>query len=237
MIGVIGFGFVGQAYAYLLLKNGFEVRVIDPKYNNNKPENEEAYIVCVPTPSNEDGSCNGDIVKEVISKLDKPVLIKSTISPEVWNDIEANNLTFSPEFLRANNNIYDIDVNINVYLSRTGDHEYWEWVFGKCGKTTVVGPVKELITFKYMVNSFLATKVSFFNQVFDYCEDEGMNFEIVRKLLSMDNRIGESHTGVTEKRGWGGHCFPKDTSAITKHTDKLTLIQHAIDYNNRIRNK
>ena len=235
MIGIIGFGFVGQAYAYLLAKGGFDVRVIDPQHNNNKPGNEDAYIVCVPTPVADDGSCDGSIVKEVIKGIKKPILIKSTISLEVWEDISSENITFSPEFLRADRNIDDINAAKYVFMSKTGYANYWDKVFLKCGKDTVLGPAKELITFKYMVNSFLATKVSFFNQVFDFCEDESMNFDIVRQLLTMDERIGASHTEVTEERGWGGYCFPKDTSAIVKNTDKLTIIEHAIDYNKRIR--
>lgn len=235
MIGIIGYGFVGQAYAYLLLKNGFKVRVIDPKYNNNKLEDEDAYIVCVPTPQAEDGSCDGSIVKEVIKEIDKPILIKSTISLEVWDEIKADNITFSPEFLRADNSIADMDNNPNVFLSRTESSKYWEWVFGNCDKTTIVGPAKEMVTFKYMVNSFLATKVSFFNQIFDFCEDENINYDTVRKLLSLDSRIGPSHTEVTEDRGWGGYCFPKDTSALLNTTDKLTVLQEAVDYNKKVK--
>jgi len=234
MIGIVGYGFVGQAYAHLLLKNGIDVRVIDPKFNTNEMGDEDSYIICVPTPMAEDGSCDANILKEVI-KTNKPLLIKSTISLEVWKEIGRENMSFSPEFLRANNNIKDIDEAENIYISRSPVSDYWVSVFSKCYKQTVVGRVEELITFKYFVNSFLATKVSFFNQIFDYCQDEELNFETVRRLLSMDKRIGEDHSFVTEERGWGGHCFPKDLSAITKNTEKLTIIEHVIEYNSRIR--
>jgi UDP-glucose 6-dehydrogenase len=67
----------------------------------------------------------------------------------------------------------------------------------------------------------------------------GINYGIVSHLVSADNRIGRSHTSVTEERGFGGHCFPKDTAAISKTAElvdvDLELINSSIKYNKRIR--
>jgi UDPglucose 6-dehydrogenase len=98
-----------------------------------------------------------------------------------------------------------------------------------------------LILAKYFRNSFLATKVTFFNQMYDLCNAIGVNYSVVSHLVSVDNRIGRSHTSVTKERGFGGHCFPKDTAAIIKTAElsgiDLGLIKSSIEYNNRIRKK
>ena len=66
-----------------------------------------------------------------------------------------------------------------------------------------------------------------------------MDYEAVRQVVGDDKRIGHGHTTVTDERGFGGHCFPKDTSAIveTAKNDNvdLTLIEEAIKYNATIR--
>ena len=103
-----------------------------------------------------------------------------------------------------------------------------------------VAKPEELILVKYFRNSFLATKVSFFNQIFDLCQSmDEVDYNTVRKLITVDERIGDGHSSVTEQRGFGGHCFPKDTQAIANTADKknvdLSLLKEAIKYNNKIR--
>jgi len=99
---------------------------------------------------------------------------------------------------------------------------------------------EELILMKQLRNSYLALKVTFFNQVYDYCKGEGVDFDIVRKLMTQDERIGDSHSYVTQERGFGGHCLPKDTlatirSAVVSADTRMTLLEEALDYNNAIR--
>ena len=93
---------------------------------------------------------------------------------------------------------------------------------------------------KQLRNSYLATKVTFFNQVYDYCKGEGLDFDTVRKLIVEDERIGESHSYVTQERGFGGHCLPKDTLATVRSANvsantRMTLLEEALDYNKSIR--
>jgi UDPglucose 6-dehydrogenase len=95
---------------------------------------------------------------------------------------------------------------------------------------------------KYASNSFLAIKTSYFNQLYDVCTKTGMEFDVVRQILTHDNRIGSDHTmvpGPDGERGWGGHCFPKDTKAFMHWTTKIeapvTLVESAINYNKIVR--
>jgi len=66
-------------------------------------------------------------------------------------------------------------------------------------------------------NYYLATKVSFCNEIYDFCEKKGINYENVRNIAANDDRILHSHTSVPRhdgKKGFGGTCFPKDTSSL-----------------------
>ena len=70
---------------------------------------------------------------------------------------------------------------------------------------------------KYVRNTFLATKVSFFNEIEEFCRVHNVSYRKVRELTLYDDRIGDSHTSVPGpdgKRGFGGTCFPKDVSSL-----------------------
>ena len=99
---------------------------------------------------------------------------------------------------------------------------------------------EELIVAKQLRNSFLATKVSFFNQALDLCNAKNINYEQVRSIVCADERIGDSHSTVTSKRGFGGHCFPKDTLATIRSAQvsgaNMTLLEESDIYNRKVRN-
>ena len=91
---------------------------------------------------------------------------------------------------------------------------------------------------KYAINSFLAMKVLFFNQLYDAIGETNANFATIIKAVGMDDRIGSSHTkvpGFDGKQGYGGACFPKDTSAFTKFSDQFTLLAKCVNINNEYR--
>ena len=85
------------------------------------------------------------------------------------------------------------------------------------GFEPIYATVEELIFTKYLRNSFLATKVAFFNEVFDLCNTAGIDYNQVKALVGLDDRITHSHMhvpGPDGDRGFGGACFPKDTEAL-----------------------
>ena len=99
---------------------------------------------------------------------------------------------------------------------------------------------------KYAVNSFLATKVIFFNQFKELFDNSGAqeDWKNFIEYLKHDKRIGDSHMDVPGhdgRLGFGGACFPKDTEAIVKYADEigvnLELIKKSINANNKIRAK
>ena len=74
--------------------------------------------------------------------------------------------------------------------------------------------------------------------MYDLCEQLGIDYANVKDCVTQDERIGTSHSEVTEERGYGGHCLPKDTNAIVetakKHGVDLSIIDTAIKYNKKI---
>tara|TARA_E500000075_G_scaffold26509_1_gene23236 strand:- start:1405 stop:2160 length:756 start_codon:yes stop_codon:yes gene_type:complete len=244
---LIGYGFVGKA-VHEVLKDHYEVKIVDPQYNDNVINNDsEGYIICVPTPTTLSGACDMTIVESVVKACpkNKPILIKSTISLEGWRkDLEpqGKQITFSPEFLTAANANEDFK-NQDKMLFGGDNKEFWNDVFIECKAfDPIYATIEELIFTKYLRNSFLATKVAFFNEVFDLCETAGIDYNQVKALVGMDERITHSHMqvpGPDGDRGFGGACFPKDTKALVYSANVLgatlpTLLT-AIKSNDEIR--
>ena len=242
-VTIAGYGFVGKAYEKLLLQNN-EVAVSDPaftEHNQGIARDTDAVVVCVATPQQEDGSCYMGHVFDVIKESPSvPILIKSTICLEGWRELKnrfpESNITFSPEFLRQEFWSEDI-LNMESILIGGDGFRFWSDIFNnlKC----IESEAEALIMTKYAKNNFLALKVSFFNQLYDLCDKLEVSYDEVRKHTTADLRIGESHSFITEERGFGGHCFPKDTSALVRTSEKydsfLSIIHYARQYNDKVR--
>ena len=240
---LIGYGFVGKAMHHVLHK-WHDVKIADPQYNDNKIENDsDGYVICVPTPSSHDGSCDFSIVEDVVRRCpkDKPILVKSTISLEGWRNLHQyeKSLNFSPEFLTAANSISDAESKEHMLLGGP-NVDFWSDTFLMYKK--IIAPVEELILTKYIINCFLASKVSFFNDIYKLCKATGINYEKVCELVQTDERIGSSHMqvpGPDGQMGFGGMCFPKDTKALL-HTgmhfrSPMTLLNEIVALNDILR--
>ena len=237
-ITIAGYGFVGQAHE-AVLKDKHDIQIYDPRLGYTDFGEPDAVIVCVSTPQYKDGSCYMNNVYEVIeASPDVPILIKSTISVEGWDmlvDCFPNRrITFSPEFLRAASAVEDLK-NMDLMLIGGTSCTVWRDVFNV---NVEVADARELILAKYARNSFLALKVAFFNQMYDLCDALDIEYAAVAHYTTMDPRIGDSHSFITEERGFGGHCFPKDINALVKTAQRnnveLSILQEAVEYNKRI---
>ena len=247
-LSLIGYGFVGQA-VHEVLKDHYDVKIIDPKYNDNVILNDsDGYIVCVPTPGGMLQACDMSIVDTVIKACpeDNPILIKSTISLEGYEDLKKYNkrITFSPEFLTAANANEDFKKQSRM-LFGGADTDFWYDIFILAkGFQPVYGTIEQLIMAKYLRNSFLATKVAFFNEVYDFCKATDIDYEKVAELVGMDERITRSHMkvpGPDGQRGFGGACFPKDTNALLhtflKYNKPFTILREVVESNERIQDE
>ena len=127
-----GYGYVGRAVVNKFAKRD-TFTIFDPLYTELKTDADQKYdgvIVCVPTPEDESGSCDFTQVSKVVKQYDKqtPILIKSTISQEAADHLADWNITFNPEFLRAETADTDYENQTHIYIGG-GDTEFWEMVF------------------------------------------------------------------------------------------------------------
>lgn len=250
---IAGYGYVGKA-VFNALKDKHDVVIVDPQYTTNEIKyhhDADGLIICVPTPTTEDGICDATIIASILDEVPifMPVLIKSTVTPDItdgFDEIYPNHsIVYSPEFLRAASANTDFVNQKHIILGGEDPECFWQELF----QTTLPNcrmvfncSAKEACMVKYASNSFLALKTSFFNQIYDICQAEGLEFNVVRQLLAHDTRIGTDHTmvpGPDGERGWGGHCFPKDTQAFVQWTTTIgspaTLVESAIQYNKKVR--
>ena len=256
-IGVIGQGYVGTA-----IKLGFEehynVLTYDKfdlaKSTHSKisdiVEETKVIFVCVPTPMRKDGTCYTGIVEEVIREInetanDHIVVIKSTVPPGTTDRFnhEFSNVTviFNPEFLTEENFLDDFKNQNRIILggSRKGTNklrQIYSKVFPKAVIVKTGDKHAEMV--KYFTNTFLATKVSFANEMYNICEQIGIDYDKVVEYAIYDERLGKSHWAVPGPDGdfgFGGHCFPKDLSAIINEFDTYGLLESVEDVNNQVR--
>jgi nucleotide sugar dehydrogenase len=197
---------------------------------------------------NADGSVNSTILDNVMRYLleyrNGIVIIKSTITPNLVKKYPSS-VVYNPEFLTEKAAKEDfVNCQFHVLGGSPVDTALVKELYETC---SLCNPcpvfemsIEEASFVKYTINSFLALKVTFFNQLYDAAKDADVNFAAIIKAVGSDNRIGHSHTkvpGFDGKQGFGGACFPKDTSAFTKYSNRLTLLEHCITINNQYRSQ
>lgn len=249
---IVGHGFVGKAVDYGFSHPMVEKTIVDPKYGNTIDDvvlfGYDAIFVCVPTPMGSNGVVDASIVTDVLSRilqqeLNNPVILKSTAPPDIIKTFSADNFVYNPEFLTEKSaNEQFVDPQFHIF---GGDRRYTKRVqqlyenYSLCNIVHCFHMTAEEASFvKYTINSFLALKVTFFNQLYDAVSQTDANFATIVKVVGMDKRIGSSHTkvpGFDGKQGFGGACFPKDTSAFVNYNKCLTLLEKAININNEYR--
>jgi len=256
-IGIIGQGYVGTA-----LKEGFQdfyqVETFD-KYDIAKSTQpnisdvvglSDILFVCVPTPMKNDGTCYTGIVEEVIREINQEangqiVVIKSTVPPgttDRLNEEYVHTTTiFNPEFLTEANFIQDFKNQNRIILGgdRKGTNkvrQIYSRIFPNA--TIVKTGAKHAEMVKYFTNCFLATKVSFANEMYNICKQLDIDYDKVVEYAIYDERLGKSHWAVPGPDGdfgFGGHCFPKDLSAIINSFDTLGLLEAVENVNDQVR--
>ena len=261
MIGIIGQGFVGNAI-YQKIKNYFDVLTydLDKSKSNSKREDlifkSDTIFLCLPTPMNNDGSCNVDILQTELENIDlitdnqetkKTIVIKSTVSPGTtskWNSLYSSlDLVFNPEFLTEANAVEDFNNQNRIILggprpATTELRRLYSKVFPKAHIIKTDSTHAEMV--KYLTNSFLATKVSFANEIYQVCKKLNIDYDKVVEYATLDDRLGKSHWNVPGPDGdfgFGGHCLPKDLSALiylAMNLDTETNVLNAVEETNDV---
>lgn len=245
---LIGFGFVGKA-TYLLKNKDVEFYIYDCVPELCSPPNldldetvkiVDLVFISLPTPTNIDGSCYTNLIDTYIKKLKHDYIIVRSTVPIGYCD--SHKVFFMPEFLTEQNwkedfinnkhwlfGIYencnfDIEMQFRLHIRKLIGNAYTH----KSIKYDDVqfGTNKEMEMNKLIRNTFLSTKVGYFNEIYDLAEKLGINYNSVINYVKLDDRIGDSHMtcpGYNYKRGYGGTCFPKDTNSMYSQ-----LIQNGI---------
>lgn len=253
-IAIVGHGYVGKAVAHAFDTNRVKQHIIDPIYDTHLGNlfmkvKLDVGFVCVPTPMGKDGSIDSSIVEEVVEDLARfecMIVVKSTITPAVVEKLSSryDNFIYNPEFLTEKNAIEDfINPPMHVF---GGNCEYTaklEKIYSnhsQCKPCPAYHMTAMEASFvKYGINSFLATKVLWFNQFKDIIDEAGGKYNVIVNAIGSDPRIGHSHTqvpGHDGRKGFGGACFPKDTKAFSKYAKgAFTVLDEVINVNNDYR--
>ena len=234
-IGIVGYGFVGKAVDYGF-KRDIEKIIIDPKLDtsisNLKYHNPEFIFICVPTPMNSDGNQDSSIIEQVLVEINKDfsesiVIIKSTVLPNIIEKLSKSHkhFVYNPEFLREKTANEDF-VNANsLILGGESDDLKRVTELYKNHSNCKIDDIYETDVIsaslvKYSINTFLASKVIFFNQLYDIYKalTPAIKWDEFITMINSDKRIGESHMDVPGHDGRLGfveHTFQKIRSAIS----------------------
>lgn len=259
-VGIIGNGFVGNAI-YENFKDRVTTKVFDvyPEKSLNSYDeviSSDCIFVCLPTPMLSDGRCDISYVENFFDAVPQGVcglfVLKSTVpigtTANIANKRSDLRIVHNPEFLTAVNAKEDfLNTDRNVIGGELEDvkelHDFFGKLFPEWSNIpTYLTTSDESETIKYYSNSFLALKIAYFNNIYEICKKFDMNYEIVKRAISVDHRIGEHHTNVPGpdgKLGFGGYCFPKDINSLihTLNDNSLNseLLTAAWEYNKKIR--
>ncbi|MDP3149726.1 MAG: UDP-glucose/GDP-mannose dehydrogenase family protein [Ignavibacteria bacterium] len=201
--------------------------------------NSEIIFLCLPTPQDDDGSADlqyvlgvaesiGKILKENDDKVFKIVVNKSTVpvgtAKRVTDKIAkagVNNfdVVSNPEFLREGFAVDDFLKPDRIVIGTNNEHsmqrmkELYE-PFVRQGNPILAMDTASAEVTKYAANSYLAMRITFMNELANFCEKVGANIDMIRRGMGTDNRIGKRFLfpGI----GYGGSCFPKDVNALIK---------------------
>ncbi|HSS78082.1 MAG TPA: UDP-glucose/GDP-mannose dehydrogenase family protein [Thermoanaerobaculia bacterium] len=199
-------------------------------------EEAQAVFIAVGTPPKSDGSADLTFIREVAVSIAqhlngyKIIVTKSTVPIGTGQMIEAIvregagsrhkfAVVSNPEFLREGSAIEDFMHPDRVVIGTKDPRaaELMKDVYSPLAAADVPFIVTDVETaelIKYASNGFLATKISFINEVAQICEAWGANVEVVSKGMGLDNRIGPKF--LSAGPGYGGSCFPKDTRAAAQ---------------------
>lgn len=257
VVGIIGQGFVGGAMKAYFDRHHVSVLAYDKhKPTGTKLEQvierSDVVFVCVPTPMRPSGECYTGIVESVLDDIratadlvGRPqhtfiVCVKSTVPPG-FTDAQRfkrpnMRLVFSPEFLTEKNAVGDMlnanrivvggdadDVRVVLQFFLEADRGRVQQ--GDCALVECSAAAAEMA--KLFANGLLFMKVLFCNEIFALCKRLGIEYEEVKEIVALDQRIGPSHMQVPGPDGFmgaGGSCFPKDLNNLM-----FVARQHGID--------
>jgi len=238
-IGIIGMGRVGTTTNDLFKSNGDTILLCydwvpqkcDPLNINITDLNTcDLIFICVPTPMTFNGHCHLEIINDYVKQFRQlnfkgDIVIRSTVQPGTCQRLGCHNM---PSFTTDINNYTESGwiIGFNQHINNTNNFKHMiQGLLTSAKKNgTSQSDIIQFVTIneseiiKYTRNAFLATKISFFNEIEQFCRCQNVSFENIRKHVCVDKRIGDSHSyvpGTDGIRGFGGKALMKDLSAFS----------------------
>lgn len=247
-IGIIGLGFVGEAIQQAYSEHyPFQLVLIDIDPNKNRGNFQDlfscdAIYICVPTPTDSAGRCDVTILEKLLNDLknyEGVIISKCTAPPLEYQRLnqQYKNLVHIPEFLTSANAYQDYINSEFIFIGGSNRiyREFAEKIVVQSQpniKRVIHCAIEEASLAKYIINSFLATKVIFMNEMYELCQSMNLDYEKISKMISLDDRIGKTHLtvpGNDHQFGFGGKCFPKDTQALLTFANELEITLNVLD--------
>lgn len=245
---------------WLLKKNYEEGRLNFTTDLATSIESSDLVFLCLPTPPSEDGSADLQHVLNVAKDIaviirdynlpkNKIIIDKSTVPvgtgdkvEEIFdlilgeNDIE---VVSNPEFLREGFAVEDAMKPERVVVGTSSERVKYIMrdlydSFLRSGNPLIFMDRKSAELTKYAANAFLATKISFMNDLSRFCEVVGADIELIRKGIGADSRIGKRF--IFPGIGYGGSCFPKDVRALMYSSEEIGLPLQIIQATQQVNN-
>ncbi|HUN65302.1 MAG TPA: UDP-glucose/GDP-mannose dehydrogenase family protein [Bacteroidota bacterium] len=238
----------------LITKNLREDRIVFSTNLKEAVEKSEVIFLALPTPPSEDGSADlrhvlavseqiGRFIngyKVIVNKSTVPVgtadLVKKAVSRHAKHPFD---VVSNPEFLKEGAAVNDFLKPDRIVVGSRSPRAIavMQDLYGpfiRTGNPVIITDERSSELTKYAANAFLATKISFMNEIANLCDRVGADVDMVRKGIGSDPRIGSQFlfAGV----GYGGSCFPKDVSALGKTADQYDYefkILNAVQWVNR----
>lgn len=261
-IGIIGLGFVGNAIKQSFNIFGINTITFD-KYKNIGNFNQclltDLLFLTLPTPFNDNlqefdkseiyNTC--ELLEN--NKYKGIVILKSTVEPETTNTLSNKfknlKILHNPEFLSAKTAFNDFHNQKHIIIGKGSNcnnddiqkiHDFYKNYYSQ-SEITICTSIESEST-KLFLNSFYATKIQFFTELYILCSKNNTNFDNIKNIMLKNNWINPMHTNIPGPDGnisYGGLCFPKDTNALNSYMKKYNsdnlLLQSTIEERDNLR--
>lgn len=249
-VAIMGYGPVGQATELMLFRAGVECDVQDPAMDKwiTDWDTIDLAFICVPSDLDEEtNKLSLEYVNKAIDDVPEFVhcVVRSTIGPDQIDDLSRPS-SVMPEFIREHHWRDDVMSNLTPCVigtipigANTGEDEPIPEIqlLTKRFQETFMSPIitdpASAMMMKMSINTFLAMKVAYANNLWIMAKSLGLSYDHLKKLITLDNRMGKTHwdvPGPSGKFGFGGKCFPKDATHFANITGKSGLLKEVLKY-------
>lgn len=252
-VGIIGLGFVGNAMYQSFIQKKVSVCVYDKFKDGGIGKFEdvldtEILFLALPTPyNNSTKQYEYGPIEETLEKLKNvnysgSIVIKSTVTPESTIKLENNYglpLIHNPEFLTARTANEDFHNQKHIVLGKGSlvDENNFKKPINFYKQYYPDAEISlcsclESESMKIFCNSFYAVKVQFFTELYQLCQKNGGDYNLIKKMMLKNNWINQMHTTIPGPDGsvsYGGFCFPKDTNALNEYMKQLNSENKVLD--------